>query len=149
MLSKQSSNKIHAGPNMSGENYGATVAERCAFLMGDVAMEFNGAPEKCRMVLATAKYLVTSAVFPAYALKGEERMTIFNLLCGRNWRSREKHLFRYVGGVHKRWEDRTEFTSHGELIAVEGLFISLSSEEPTWKWSAKKAVCHNWSFYPP
>ena len=101
-------------------------------------MEFSGSPVECRRVLATVKYLVTSAVFSGYALKGQERLTISNLLCGRNWRSREKQLFRYVDGVWKRWEGRIEFTSQDEMIAVEGLFISLASEEPTWKWLAKK-----------
>ena len=102
-------------------------------LMNEVAAEFNGIPEECRRFLATSKYVVTSAVYSGYTLKGGERLTIFNLLCGNNWRSREKQLFRYIDGVCKRWGDRIEFAPNDELISVEGLFISRACEAPSWK----------------
>ena len=133
LLPNKSRNYIQAGANISSVHHEKTVTERCVNLMIGVAVDFNGIPEECRRALATVKYLVTSAVFSGYALEGEERLTIFNLLCGHNWRSHEKKLSRYIDGCWKRRGDRIEFTSQEELTAVEGLFISLACEEPSWK----------------
>ena len=40
-----------------------------------------------KRILATVRYLVTAAVFSGYALKGEERINIFNMLFWINWGS--------------------------------------------------------------
>ena len=105
LLTNQSRNYIQANTNIPSENHGETVPERCMDLMNEVEAELNGIQEECRRALGAAKYLVTSAVFPRYKLQGESMLTIFNLLCGRNWRSREKQLSRYIDGVCKRWGD--------------------------------------------
>ena len=65
-------------------------------------------------------------------------LTIPNLLFGRNWRSREKQISRYVDRVWKRRGGRIEFASQNELIAVDGLLTSPSNEEPPWKRLVKK-----------
>ena len=55
------------------------------------------------------------------------------MLCGRSWRSRGSHLFRYIDGAWKWRGDRIEFAAHDELIAVGGLFIPPATGGPSWQ----------------
>ena len=98
-------------------------------------------PENVRKILFIAKYMVDDAVISGYQLMSIDRLMVFLLLNGEDWRSHSCKAFQYFDGC---WEesDRVVMPSLDLLTAIEGLFIALTSiENLPWSWkSVKKNV---------
>ena len=111
-----------------------SLSSLCERISDEVQTEYPGLSGPIARVFSTIKYLVDCAVFSGYTLKSTERLAIFVFLCGRDWRCHDLQLFRYCKGVWQRWDEILDFTAQEELIATEGVFISLADPDLDWSW---------------
>ena len=84
--------------------------------------EFNNLPENLQKILYIAKYIVEDATISGFQLMSGDRLQIFLLLSGENWRSHKCKAFQYVEGCWQE-EDKLKMPALDLLTATEGLFI--------------------------
>ena len=97
-----------------------------------VRSEFpEASDDDCRM-LSCVKFLTREATISGYVLKLEDKLTLFTLLCGMDWRAHEGQLFHYTNGYWERRDGSLVFDASPQLIGIEGCFVSLSEEDVEW-----------------
>ena len=112
-----------------------TPLETADFIREKIDSCYKNLPEDVRKIIYVAYYVVDVANISGYQLLSNDRLIIFLLLDGKNWRSHSYKPFHYIDGC---WEEKEKLTlpSLDLLTAVEGLFIKLSEEKSnlTWVW---------------
>ena len=84
-------------------------------------------------ILAAATYLFRDAESTGYKMRLEQRMIVFLIFDGGNWRSHSTQAYRYADGHWKQYT-RLEVNFVDNLTALEGLFIQLAEEDLEWNW---------------
>ena len=103
--------------------------------------EFKDLPKDLKKILYIAKYIVEDATISGYQLMSVDRLMIFLLLQGEDWRSHKCKSFQYIQGCWQE-QERISMPSLDFLTAAEGLFIELSKLEIIpWIWSSVKLEC--------